>query len=143
MKHQSVVNLICLCLVCILLEGCKGGMESRVLPSLRTEEHKSEKNNLYTKKVYRGQKLIYADMRMNGCATRLYCIDGEPIVSESDEDGDGFMERVTLMTSKPEKMEIFIRNKEGDIAPMKSSELQDLRGRIEEADKALKKAISP
>lgn len=123
------------CLTMAVVAGCatnKGPVIS--VPELRLVERKpGGECSLILKRYFRGKEKIY-DERLVNPAMRLitkgYYVGGKLVMVESDEDGDEFFETVTLFPDDLDKMEVFLRQRDGSVKPMDSDELRKLKMKI-------------
>ena len=74
------------------------------------------------------------------CSVRLYTLNGFT-AGESDEDGDGFLETVTITDNSTGEFEQYIKEKDGSVRPLESEKLLELYQKIYEAGMLLQKAL--
>jgi hypothetical protein len=78
---------------------------------------------------YRGKKkvmFVWGSPAGNG-KTNLsysYFADGELLLNDVDNDGDGFFEEVAIFMTKTDDMEIFTREKDGSVKPVSTEKLR-------------------
>ena len=106
---------------------------------LRTYKKTVSGSGVTIERTYRGDKCILLEMddKNRNQKTRMYVMNGKSVVGESDEDGDGFYETVTIFDQKGEVFERFIRSTNGSVTPMDSAKLQYLKSRKATADQML------
>jgi predicted small secreted protein len=93
----------------------------------------------YTRFVYRGEVEILCEfISSDGRRTRFLSSNGERVISESDEDGDGFLETLTIFPMEFGTAEVFVRSKNGEITPMASDKLEELRTKVGHAGEQLR-----
>ncbi|HVU07814.1 MAG TPA: hypothetical protein VHG89_04640 [Verrucomicrobiae bacterium] len=95
------------------------------------EKHdKDGKVNLRMETVYRGKtKILMVVSRLNKqgqlvVTSRSYLVGGNLVMTESDENRDGFFETVAVYDSRTDDMEEFIRQPDGSVKPVSTQTLQ-------------------
>ena len=87
---------------------------------------------------YRGEHEVLKERIFpDGRRVLRFSRGGRPVMVESDEDGDGFRETVTLYAEDCTVGEVFRRNANGNVVPIPTAELEELRCRIQIAVEAL------
>jgi hypothetical protein len=117
---------------CPFFAGCQcpgnqRGRDSRGVGLLR-EELGAAPGRVHT--YYRGNDEVLAEYVLpDGRRCRLFSQSGQRVLAESDEDGDGFMETITLFPNDLLTAEIFRRDPDGHVRPIGSSELEHFRAK--------------
>lgn len=75
---------------------------------------KNKKEKIKIEKIYRGKQLLVTSMIKDGKKSRIFNFNNLNC-SESDEDGDGFMETFIIFNDKTKQVEAFHRDKDGSI----------------------------
>lgn len=149
-KMKSTKIIFCLG-AAILLSGCvsqHSESETYSAPHTRSldemkisvKESSIPEKDFSMKKTYRGEQRILAEMTNRGKKARLYILNGFT-AGESDEDGDGFFETVSIMDDSTGEFEQFIKEKDGSVRPLESEKLLELYQKKYEADMLLQKAL--
>jgi len=125
------------CFICILsyTVGCRNPQpatewRAEAVSALR-EETGSPPGRIRT--WFRGSNRVLAEYASPGGSLycRVFYHNGQRAMAESDEDGDGFFETVTLFGAGAElPFEVFVRSKNGTVRPLDSSALKDLFGKV-------------
>lgn len=123
---------------CTILAAVGGCISKKIavisVPELRVMERKpTGESGLVLKRYFRGKEKIYDEYLVNPAKrlmVRGYFAGGEFVMAESDEDGDGFFETVTLFPDDLHKMEVFLRQTDGSIKPLDSEQLRELKMKI-------------
>ena len=93
-----------------------------------------------TKQYFRGGHQVLRETVVNGQVVRAYYVEGRLVVTESDEDGDGAVETMTVWPDGWHTFEVFRRGADGSVEPVQSGELQVFRDKIVSALGEFKKA---
>jgi hypothetical protein len=109
--------------------------------TLRTEIKEYDKPGIGKIKIettYRGKEIIMEVIKFPKNATRSYCFHGESILSETDEDNDGFFETIDLIGDRDDDFERFTRKKDGTVEPLSKEKYLQLKQDIVEKHEYLK-----
>ena len=133
-------------IVVVLFAGCQHAnqgsrRQAREVGELREEVGTSPGR---VRTYYRGEHEVLTEYVLSGGRrVRIFSQAGRPVVSESDEDGDGILETITLFPDNPLEGEVFKRTPEGAVTPLSSEDLGRLHLRIAEALQAFRRAQEP
>ena len=105
---------------------------------VRTERKLLGDDGVAIEKTYRGETLLMEVIERGNRKTRAFLVDGSVVATESDEDGDGFFERLTVFDSNGEAFECFTRTTNGLVVPMDPAVMEDLKAKKSAADKELR-----
>jgi len=124
--------------------GCHGqdtnGITSKVF---ERDSDKDGKPDLRVETVYRdGTKvmLIWSKPDAQGVlkvTSRSYLADGKLVMGESDEDGDGTLETITVFTPDTDEFEMFTRQSDGTVKPVSTRKLDSTKRQVAVASKSL------
>jgi len=83
---------------------------------------KDGKAEIRSERVFRGKDEILQTLRSTNkqgvvTTSRLYCVGGDLIMIESDQDGDGFFEQFVIYQPAKKDLEVFIRQRDGTVKP--------------------------
>lgn len=137
-----------LLIICIFAGGGVIGCAHRegitiVVPELREETRQASWAGCkILTRYWRGKQKIYDEHAVGykGQIVRSYFANGQCVMAESDEDGDGFFETITLFPDSLQDMDVFRRQTDGSVKPLESKELQELKEKIGRAVKEFRKA---
>ena len=97
--------------------------------------------------VYRGKTIVLQILsRRNkqgamAIVSRGYFVDGKHHMDETDEDGDGFFESITVINPVTGDFEKFTRLADGSVKPMSTEALEAIMKKLEVADELLRKLL--
>jgi hypothetical protein len=74
------------------------------------------------------KKIMFVMASLNGSGKRdvscIYFADGDMLLNEVDDDGDGFFEEVAIFMPNTDDMEIFTREKDGSVKPVSTEKIR-------------------
>lgn len=145
MKTISL-GLLVLCVLFVVAVGCSKNKGAVIrVPELRVETRRPlGEGGPVLKRYFRGKEKIYDEHLVDlekGRIARGYLVGGEIVMVESDEDGDGLFETITLFPGDLYKMEVFQRQSDGSVKPLDSEALQELKQKYCRAFQEFKKAF--
>ena len=118
-------------LTCFALLGCQHSHN----PSgeIRTERNSGTKG--FLERTYRGDDLVLTHFSngVNNAQARTFHFAGREAFGESDEDGDGFFETLTVFGKTMSEFDMFTRKPDGSIAPVSTADLTDQLQKVQEA----------
>ena len=93
--------------------------------------------------IYRGKTKVMMIMSCRNpqgvmSVTRSYLADGKLVMAESDEDGDGSFESITVFRPDTDNFEMFTRQSDGTVKPMSTQKLDSIRRQVAVADDSLR-----
>ena len=125
--------------------GCCGqdtpGITNKVT---EIDRDKDGKTDVRIETLYRGKtKVMMITSRRNQqdvmtVQTRGYLADGKMVMVESDEDGDGTLESVTVFKPDTDSFEMFIRQPDGVVKPVSTQRLDSFRRQSAIANESLR-----
>jgi hypothetical protein len=94
--------------------------------------------------VYRGKTKImtirsHPDKQGVMTATRSYTVGGKVVMVESDENGDGVFESVTVFDPATDDFEMFIRQPDGSVKPVSTQTMEATKKQTAVANETIKK----
>ena len=98
--------------------------------------------NLTIVKSYRGDACIMLEMKEATKVTRAYRVNGKTIMSESDEDNDGFFENFMLFDPATGEFEWFSRSTNNIVLAVSTEKLEAVKSKKLDADKALSELLN-
>jgi hypothetical protein len=120
--------LIILILSCVSLYGSDITTTTNIVGDITTKiserTGKDGKPDLHIEMVYRGKiKVLRIVSRLNKQGTlavvsRSYLVDGKLEMVESDDDGDGTLESITVFNPDTDNFEMFTRQPDGSVKPV-------------------------
>ena len=107
------------------------------------DRDKDGKIDVRIETVYRGKtKVMMIMSRRNQqgvmAVTRSYLADGKLVMAESDEDGDGSFESITVFRPDADSFEMFTRQSDGTVKPVSTQKLDSIRRQVAVADDSLR-----
>jgi len=101
----------------------------------------------YMETSYRGKKEVMVLMRLpigNGMTnlSRIYFANGESLLIEEDDDGDGFLETVSVSMPDNDDIEIFLRGRDGSVKPASTEKVRLVKEQIATTSKTNDKLLS-
>jgi hypothetical protein len=124
-------------LVCLVLIGCRSSHS----PSgeIRTERSSGTKG--YLERTYRGDELVLTHFSngVNRTQARTFYCAGRETAAESDEDGDGFFETLTVFGKTMSEFEMFTRKSDGSLVPVSTAALTNQMRNVEEENMRFRK----
>ena len=119
---------------CILLAGCRQTDTPNVADAtLRTESEEFTRpsvGKVTIESTYRGDERILMVMSYSNVTTRTFCIHGDPVYVETDENGDGVFESLMISGETMSTFEQFRRTPEGTVEPISKEEYLELHQKI-------------
>jgi hypothetical protein len=96
--------------------------------------------------VFRGETKVLMVMSHRNArgalaVTRSYFVEGRMVMAESDEDGDGVFESVTVWSPGTDAFEQFRRLPDGSVRPVSAAVLEATKKQKAVADESLRKAL--
>lgn len=117
---------------CLVLAGCRSNQS----PSgdIRTERSSGTKG--FLERTYRGDDLVLTHFSnsVNNTQARIFYFAGREAFAESDEDGDGFFETLTVYGDTMSEFDMFTRKPDGSIVPVSTSDLTNQLQKVKEAN---------
>jgi len=143
-KMKSIFYTACsFAIASLSFAGCVR-TKSEANDALTMVSGNSEKRIGRTRTYYRGENEILSEhVLSDGRRALFYSQNGRRILSETDEDGDGFMETLILFPDDLVHAEVFRRGTNGCVTPLDSAELRQFRGNIQKAVEAFRNAQQP
>jgi len=110
------------------------------------DRDKDGKIDVRIETVYRGKtKVMMILSRRNPqgvmAVTRSYLADGKLVMAESDEDGDGSFESITVFRPDTDSFEMFTRQADGTVKPVSTQKLDSIKRQKALADESLGKLL--
>ncbi len=124
-------------IACLILAGCQS---SRVpYGEVRTERSSGTKG--FLERTYRGDNLVLTHFSngVNNAEARMFYFEGREAFGESDEDGDGFFETLTVYGETMSEFDMFTRNSDGSVAPVSTSALTNQMRKVQEANEQFRR----
>lgn len=92
--------------------------------------------NGFLERTYRGDKLVLTHFSngVNRTQARTYYFAGREAFAESDEDGNGFFETLTVFGDNISEFDVFIRKPDGSVAPVDTTDLTNRLEKFHEAN---------
>ena len=125
--------------------GCRGqdtlGITNKVT---EIDRDKDGKMDVRIETVYRGRtkvKIIMSRRNQQGVMaviSRSFLADGKLVMVESDEDGDGSLESVTVFRPDADSFEMFTRQPDGSVKPVITQKLDSIKRQKAVADASMK-----
>lgn len=142
MKTLAILFLLCASVHGAITNSTNvvGDITTKVLE--RTAEE--GKPDLHIETVYRGKTkvmMIMSRRNQNGVlavTSRCYLAGGKLVMVESDEDGDGVFESLTVFNPDTEDFEKFIRQPDGSVKPMSTQSIDATKRMKAVADESLR-----
>ncbi len=124
--------------MCGVLVGCQHG-NHQSSGSIRTERKSGTKG--FLERTYRGEDLVltYFSNGVNSTQARTYYFAGRETFAESDEDGDGFFETLTVFGDTMSEFDILRRKPDGSVVPVSASDLTNQLQKVKEANERFQK----
>jgi hypothetical protein len=94
-----------------------------------------------SKRTFRGDELILYEAWRNGARSRNYYLHGKLIWGEADDTGDGVMESLLIFSADGGIAEAFNRDPDGNVAPVPTERLEEMRKKLQEARERMEAAI--
>lgn len=127
-----------LMLFCASLYGADTGTNSNITSKVMEHERDGGKTRLRFETIYRGKTPILRVLQTirDGVTktSRRYEVDGSLVMVESDEDGDGRFESVTLFRPGTDHLEMFTREPDGSVRPASTKTLHRTRKQLAAVD---------
>ncbi len=131
------MKMIWTLLACVVLIGCRGNQS----PSgeIRTERSSGTKG--FLERTYRGDALVLTHFSngVNNAQARTFYFAGCVAFSESDEDGDGFFETLTVFGDTMSEFDMFTRQSDGSVVAVSTSDLTNQLQKVEEVTERAQK----
>ena len=132
-------------LACIVLFGCNAYIPpTEVDATLRTERKEFEKGDggrYEVENTYRGGERIMMVTSYSNVTSRAFCLHGDAVYIESDEDGDGIFETFIISGDTMDEFEKFERTPDGNVNPISGGEYLKLKRQVHEATEFLSRSI--
>lgn len=132
-------------LICGALAGCrKSDTPKQINADIRTESQEFTKPRVGKVRIettYRGDERILMVMSYSNVTTRTFCLHGNPMYVESDEDGDGFFESLMISGETMSDFEQYRRLPDGGVEPISKEEYLDLKQKVDEATERMNQAF--
>ena len=116
---------------------------AEAMAPIRIQQGVLENGGGTVERIFRGKKCIMVAMVLNGHESRHYLVGGEVVVSESDEDGDGRLETLTVMNPVDGSFEAFKRGEDGSVVPLYGKSLAEFTEKRLERRAALHASLDP
>jgi len=131
------MKMIWTLLACLVLVGCRS--HSRPSGELRTERSSGTKG--FLERTYRGDELVllHHSNGVNRTQSRVYYFAGREAFAESDDDGDGFFETLTVFGDSMSEFDMYTRQPDGSVVPVSASVLTNQLQKVEEANERFMK----
>ncbi len=96
--------------------------------------------------VYRGKNKVLVTMSHRNAkgataVTRGYLVGGKMVMAESDEEGDGWFESVTVWNPGTGDFEMFTRKADGSLKPVSTAILEATKKQKAAADESLRRLL--
>jgi hypothetical protein len=139
------MKLLITLLSCFVLLGCNHSISpDEVNGALRTESTEFTKPSVGKVTIattYRGDERILMVMTYSNITTRTFCLHGEPVYVESDENGDGFFESLMIAGETMDDFEQFTRKPDGTVEPISKEAFLEMKMKAHEATLRMKQAF--
>ena len=104
---------------------------------LLRHERKALNKGVTIDRTYRGKTCIMFEITKPKTRARCFFVQGKMVATESDEDGDGFFETLTVFGEDRKDFECFVRSTNGTVVPLDPGKLGSLKIKKSTADQAL------
>ncbi len=126
--------------------GCYGQDTSGITNKVtEIDRDKDGKIDVRIETAYRGKTKVMMTMsRRNhlgvlAVSSRSYLADGKLVMVESDEDGDGTLESITIFKPDTDSFEMFTRLPDGTVKPVSTKKLGSIKRQKSVADASMKR----
>ena len=133
----------------LVVFGCCGQDTSGITNKVtEIDRDKDGKIDVRIETAYRGKAKVMMTMSRRtqqgvmAVQSRSYLADGKLVMVESDEDGDGTLESITVFKPDTDDFEMFIRQSDGAVKPVSTQKLDSIRRQNAVADESLRKALA-